>query len=238
MSCIGIILLVASAIFVAVNIFMVWASADVGSNIYVRAHCKGMNRDRCVALTFDDGPNAENTAKVLDVLKRHNIHATFFLIGKNVDENPALAARMAEEGHIVANHTYSHLSTFPLGSRAKVEHEITQCNEAIYRATGLRTRLFRPPFGVTTPNIGKVARDLNVDVIGWSIRSYDTNSKPTRESVVEGIVRKLHPGAIILLHDRCDGAEELLEMLITECTQRGYRFVALDEILNIRAYED
>ena len=161
MSCLGIILLVALAIFVVVNIFMVWASADVGSNIYVKAHCKGTNRDRCVALTFDDGPNAENTAKVLDVLKRHNIRATFFLIGKNVDEHPALAVRMVEEGHIVANHTYTHASTFPLGNRAKVEQEIARGSEAIYSATGRRPRLFRPPFGVTTPNIGK-AKSLSI----------------------------------------------------------------------------
>ena len=105
MSCLGIILLVCFAIFVAANIFLVWASADVGSNIYVKAHCKGEVKDRCVTLTFDDGPNAENTSKVLDVLKRHNIRATFFLIGKNVEEHPALASRMVEEGHIVANHT-------------------------------------------------------------------------------------------------------------------------------------
>lgn len=237
MSCLGIILLVCFAIFVAANIFLVWASADVGSNIYVKAHCKGEVKDRCVTLTFDDGPNAENTSKVLDVLKRHNIRATFFLIGKNVEEHPALASRMVEEGHIVANHTYTHASTFPLGSRAKVEQEITQCSEAIYSATGLRPRLFRPPFGVTTPNIGKASRELRQEVIGWSIRSYDTMSRPTRESVVKGVMKKIHPGAIILLHDRCDGAEVLLERLITECTQQGYRFVALDEILNIKVYE-
>ncbi|MBR5771037.1 MAG: polysaccharide deacetylase family protein [Alistipes sp.] len=237
MSCLDIILLVALAIFVVVNIFMVWASADVGSNIYVKAHCKGTNRDRCVALTFDDGPNAENTAKVLDVLKRHNIRATFFLIGKNVKENPALASRIVDEGHIVANHTYSHDAMFPMGNKQKIEHDIVACSEAIYSATGCRPRLFRPPFGVTTPNIGKASRELRQEVIGWSIRSYDTMSRPTRESVVKGVMKKIHPGAIILLHDRCDGAEVLLERLITECTQQGYRFVALDETLNIKVYE-
>lgn len=237
MSCLGIILLVCFAIFVAANIFLVWASADVGSNIYVKAHCKGEVKDRCVTLTFDDGPNAENTSKVLDVLKRHNIRATFFLIGKNIEEHPALASRMVEEGHIVANHTYTHSSKFPLGNRYDVEREIRACSDAIHNATGRRPRLFRPPFGVTTPNIGKAIKDMGVITIGWSIRSYDTMQRPTRESVVEGIIKKLRPGAIILLHDRCDGAEELLEMLIRECTQRGYSFVALDEMLNIRSYE-
>ncbi|MBQ1174728.1 MAG: polysaccharide deacetylase family protein, partial [Alistipes sp.] len=149
----------------------------------------------------------------------------------------ALAARMVEEGHIVANHTYTHASTFPLGNRAKVEQEIARGSEAIYSATGRRPRLFRPPFGVTTPNIGKASMGLRQEVIGWSIRSYDTMSRPTRGSVVKGIMKRIHPGAIILLHDRCDGTEELIERLITECTQRGYRFVALDELLNIKVYE-
>ena len=237
MSCLGIILLVCLAIFVALNIFLVWASTDVGSNIYVKAYCKGAVNDKCITLTFDDGPNAKNTTKVLDVLKRHNIRATFFLIGKNVKENPALASRIVDEGHIVANHTYSHDAMFPMGSKQKIEHDIMACSEAIYSATGCRPRLFRPPFGVTTPGIGKAVKALNMSTIGWSIRSYDTMQRPTRESVVKGIIKKLRPGAIILLHDRCDGAEELLEMLIRECTQRGYRFVALDEMLNIRSYE-
>lgn len=236
MSCLGIILLVCLAIFVAANIFLVWASADVGSNIYVKSHCKGHTEERCIALTFDDGPHATNTAKVLEVLKRHNIRATFFLIGKNVQENPALAREIDEEGHIVANHTYSHGATYPLGNRQKIEREIAACSKAIYSATGRRPRLFRPPFGVTTPGMGRAIRGLNLSTIGWSIRSYDTMSRPTRESIVQGILKKLHPGAIILLHDRCDGAEELLEMLITEATQRGYHFVALDEMLNTKVY--
>ena len=236
MSCIGIILVACLALFVAVNIFLVWASADVGSNIYVKTYCKGTSKERCMALTFDDGPHERNTAKVLDVLKQHDIRATFFLVGKNVERHPELVRRMVEEGHTVAIHTHTHAISFPLSTRAKVKREIEHCQEAIYRVTGLRTRLFRPPFGVTTPGIGRVIKGLGLSTIGWSIRSYDTMRKPTREKVTEGIVKRLHPGAIVLLHDRCEGAEALLEMLIGEASKREYRFVALNEMLNIKGY--
>lgn len=238
MSIIVTILLICLALFVAANIFLVWASADVGSNVYVKAYCKGQTEQRCVALTFDDGPHAKNTAKVLDVLKRHEVRATFFLVGENVERHPELVARMVGEGHIVANHTLSHDAKFPLWSRIKMEDNIMACSDAIYRAAGRRTRLFRPPFGVTVPAIGKAMSALGHNVIGWSIRSYDTMRRSSRKSVAKRVIKRLHPGAIILLHDRCEGAEELLEDIITQGRARGYSFVALDELLNIQVYED
>lgn len=238
MSCIGIILLVCLTLIVVVHIFLVWASADVGSNIYVDAYCKAKCDERYVALTFDDGPDVKNSAKVLDVLKRHNIRATFFLWGERVEREPQLVARMVAEGHIVANHTQSHTAAFTIGNRARVEEEIKRCSDAIYRVAGVRPLLFRPPFGVTTPLIGRVIKDMELKVIGWSVRSYDTLHRRTRKSVVDGVMRKIHPGAIILLHDRCNNVDELLEMLIKEGTERGYRFVALDEMLKIKVYED
>lgn len=238
MSCIGIILLVCLTLIVVVHIFLVWASADVGSNIYVNAYCKAKCNERYVTLTFDDGPDVKNSAKVLDVLKRHNIRATFFLWGERVEREPQLVARMVAEGHIVANHTQSHTAAFTIGNRARVVDEIKRCSDAIYRVAGVRPLLFRPPFGVTTPLIGRVIKDMELKVIGWSVRSYDTLHRRTRKSVVDGVMRKIHPGAIILLHDRCNNVDELLEMLIKEGTERGYRFVALDEMLKIKVYED
>jgi peptidoglycan/xylan/chitin deacetylase (PgdA/CDA1 family) len=145
---------------------------------------------------------------------------------------------MVAEGHIVANHTQSHTAAFTIGNRARVEEEIKRCSDAIYRVAGVRPLLFRPPFGVTTPLIGRAIKDMKLKVIGWSVRSYDTLHRRTRKSVVDGVMRKIHPGAIILLHDRCNNVDELLEMLIKEGTERGYRFVTLDEMLKIKVYED
>ena len=225
-------------IAIALALFLVWASADVGSNIYLKAACKGDGTKRVVALTFDDGPDELMTPKVLDVLKRHNIIATFFLIGSKVDCHPDIVKRIVDEGHIVANHTYSHSGLFPLSSGMRVEQELQKCNESIKRVIGLSPTLFRPPFGVTNPIIGRVVNALGLKTIGWSIRSLDTIAGKSREEICQRVISKLHPGAIILLHDRCDGADELLEAIIQATYKSGYNIIALDNMLKTDVYED
>lgn len=225
-------------LFLALTIFLVWASADISSNIYLKSVCKGDTDDKVIALTFDDGPDEIMTPRVLDVLKRHDIKATFFLIGDKVDKLPHIVKRMVDEGHIVGNHTYSHSGLFPLSSSAKVKNELQRCNDSIYKAVGLRTELFRPPFGVTNPIIGKNVRQCGFKTIGWSIRSLDTVKGKSREEIVEKIERQLHPGAIILLHDRCENADVLLEKIITSSIEKGYDIVSLDEMLKLKVYED
>lgn len=221
-----------------ITLFMVWASADVGSGIYLKSLCRATTRDKVVALTFDDGPHAEHTPRVLDVLKEHNTPATFFVVGSNVERSPELVRRMVHEGHNVANHTYSHRGTLPISSYRRVCAELNRCNEAIATTTRRRTMLFRPPFGVTNPIIGRAVRELGLQSIGWSIRSLDTISHRSREEVCQRVIRRLRGGDIILLHDRCEDADKLARMIITQATSRGYRFVSLEELLNVKAYED
>ena len=217
---------------------MVWASADVGSNIYLKTICKADVKDKVVALTFDDGPDEVMTEKVLDVLKKHNIQATFFLVGNKVEQYPDIVKRIFAEGHIVANHTYSHSGKFPLLSAQKVTQELTKCAEKIHKTIGKTPKLFRPPFGVTNPIIGKAVRLLNLTAIGWSIRSLDTVEGKTREGIAQKVQKKLHPGAIILLHDRCAEADVLLESIIEEALKSGYDFISLDKMINIKVYEN
>jgi peptidoglycan/xylan/chitin deacetylase (PgdA/CDA1 family) len=178
------------------------------------------------------------TERVLDVLKRHNIKATFFLIGEKVEKFPHIVKRIVEEGHIVANHTYSHSGLFPLSSSAKVKEELQRCNDSIYNAVGLRIKLFRPPFGVTNPIIGKMVKRSDYKTIGWSIRSLDTINDKSRNDVADKVIGKLHRGAIILLHDRCNDADVLLETIIASAIEKKYTFVPLDELLKIDAYEN
>ena len=222
----------------ALTLFLVWASADVGSNIYLKVVCRGGNKERAIALTFDDGPDETMTPKVLDVLKHHGIKATFFLVGAKVDENPDIVRRIVAEGHIVANHTYSHSGLFPLSSGQQVKHELQKCNEAIKRTVGVSPKLFRPPFGVTNPIIGRVVKGLGLQTVGWSIRSLDTVSSESRENVCRRVERRLHPGAILLLHDRCAGADELLEKIIAAAERENYRIERLDSVIKVDAYED
>lgn len=223
---------------IALTLFLVWASADVGSNVYLKSVCKGAVKDKVVTLTFDDGPDELMTPKVLDVLKRYDIKAVFFLIGEKVDKNPDIVRRIVEEGHIVANHTYSHSGLFPLSGKGKVMQELQKCGESIKNAIGRYPLLFRPPFGVTNPIIGRAVNAQGLKTIGWSIRSLDTVDGKTRAEILRKVETKLHPGAIILLHDRCAKSDELLESIIESALNRNYSFIPLDKMLKIDVYEN
>lgn len=223
---------------IALTLFLVWASADVGSNVYLKSVCKGAVKDKVVTLTFDDGPDELMTPKVLDVLKRYDIKAVFFLIGEKVDKNPDIVRRIVEEGHIVANHTYSHSGSFPLSGKGKVMQELQKCGESIKNAIGRYPLLFRPPFGVTNPIIGRAVNAQGLKTIGWSIRSLDTVDGKTRAEILRKVEAKLHPGAIILLHDRCAKSDELLESIIESALNRNYSFIPLDKMLKIDVYEN
>lgn len=233
-----IIVAVVVVVLVLVLAFLAWASADVGSNIYLPALCRGRRRGSVVALTFDDGPNEETTPRVLDILKQHNIKATFFLIGEKAKKYPHIVQRMVEEGHIVANHTYSHKGIFPVCTGRVVAAELQKCSDTIADIVGKHPKLFRPPFGVTNPIIGAKVKQMGMQTVGWSIRSLDSVVKIKSKSICARVVSKLHPGAVILLHDRCKDDDVLLQMLIREIGKRGYKIVQISEMFNINAYED
>lgn len=200
--------------------------------------CKGDCKQRVVALTFDDGPDELMTPKVLDVLKQHNIKAAFFLIGAKVDKCPDIVRRIVAEGHIVANHTYSHTGLFPLSTKQTVKQQLQMCSASIKNAVGLSPKLFRPPFGVTNPIIGREVNELGLQTIGWSVRSLDTMNSKTRSEICQRVQIRLHPGAIILLHDRCNKADELLQEIIRTTLENNYSFISLNKMLKIKNYED
>lgn len=212
-----IIALVAAAILA----FLFYASYSIKSQVYVRALCRVKTTENVVYLTFDDGPDTKQTPQVLDVLKRNNATATFFCIGSRIAGNEALLKRMADEGHQIGIHSFSHANGFPLYGRGRMIADIRQCQQTIEQATGATTTLFRPPFGVTNPTIGKAVKSLNLKTIGWTIRSYDTNGA-NNAKIVRRISRQLRPGAIILLHDRLPQSAERLQMVIEAVKKAGY----------------
>lgn len=212
-----IIALVAAAILA----FLFYASYSIKSQVYVRALCRVKTAEKVVYLTFDDGPDAKQTPRVLDVLKRNNAKAVFFCIGSRIAGNEALLKRMADEGHQIGIHSFSHANGFPLYGRGRMIADIRRCQQAIEQATGATTTLFRPPFGVTNPTIGKAVKSLNLKTIGWSIRTYDTNGAD-HAKIARRISRQLRPGAIILLHDRLPQSAERLQMVIEAVRTAGY----------------
>lgn len=227
--------IIAAAVLLAA-VLLVRGSASVRASWYLRMRCRARGAGRRVALTFDDGPDPQRTPAVLDLLARQGVRATFFVVGARAEAHPELVRRMAAEGHVVGNHSYTHSWRFPLRSLGRTMEELRRTGEVLQRITGLRPRLFRPPFGVTNPTIARAVRRLGLDPVGWSIRSLDTMGQ-SPERVAARILRRLHPGAVILLHDRCAGSERLVGLLVEGLRSRGLEPVTLPELFDIEAYE-
>jgi peptidoglycan/xylan/chitin deacetylase (PgdA/CDA1 family) len=198
-----------------------------------------MNRlDNVVALTFDDGPNGEYTQEVLDILDREGIKGTFFLIGKNVEVYPQIARRIVESGHCIGNHSYSHQYRLPFKTAQAVRDEVDGAEEAIYRATGVRPKLFRPPHGFKTPWMMHTIRDMGYKTITWDDMTTDYLARSKPEHIAKRIVDRVKPGSIIVLHDGLnlnhgvnrENTVEALEIIIKELRDKGYSFVSLQEI--------
>ncbi len=221
--------------FVSVSIlvlcaFLFYASYSIRSGIYLRAFCRKKTNDKIVALTFDDGPHPIETPAVLNVLKNRNIPATFFCIGRKVIGNEPIIHRIDTEGHLVGNHSYSHMGVFALWTVRKIKQDLVNCQSILQDILEKDINLFRPPFGVTNPTIARAVKDLNYTVIGWNIRTMDTQ-KISHEQILKRIRRKLRPGSVILLHDRMPQSEVLLEKILDLLADEEYRIVSLNEMI-------
>lgn len=224
-------------IFVGFVALTSWGSFDIRQNYFLRAYCNNpMVKERKIALTFDDGPH-EMTEKVLDLLQNYNAKATFFCIGTQIEKYPEIMKRIVAEGHIVGNHTYSHSKSFGFFSSKKVKEEILQNDALLCRFTHQKIKLFRPPFGVTNPNVAKAVAATKHTVVGWNIRSLDTVIQ--REDKIFGRIKNsIRPGGIVLLHDTSLKTVRVLEQLLLFLQSEKYDTVTIDKLLNRPAYED
>lgn len=218
-------------------ILLVTGSVNICSGFYIKAFCKGKTSEKLIALTFDDSPDGMITPKVLAILEKHNIPATFFIIGKLAEKQADLVRMIISKGHIVGLHSYSHAFFFDLYGSGKMERDLLRAEGIIMKVTGKRPLFFRPPYGVTNPILAKVVRKLGYNVMGWSVRSFDTAIKDA-EKVSSRIIGRLHPGAVILMHDTHNVTLEAMERIIIRAKEEGYRFVGLEEMFGIEAYEN
>jgi peptidoglycan/xylan/chitin deacetylase (PgdA/CDA1 family) len=193
----------------------------IGLNFHLNSINSLNTNEKNVLLTFDDGPHT-NTVKVLEVLKKHDVKAIFFVIGKNIVGNEHILQRIVTEGHQMGNHSFSHHNCIDVWSTKKVTEDFRSCQQLIEEYQP-NNKLFRPPYGVTNPNIARAVKKLNLQSIGWNIRSYDTSIKDV-EKIKQRVLSQLNPGAIILLHDRLDFMPELLETLIPAIKKQGFEF--------------
>lgn len=214
---------------------VVYGCINIQSGYFVQALCKGKTEEKIVALTFDDGPNATYSGSILDTLKQYRVPAAFFVIGRNIEGNEAILKRMDAEGHIIGNHSFSHHFWFDMYSTKKMIADLHQADAEIKKVTGKLVRLFRPPYGVTNPNVKSAIKRTGYIPVGWSVRSMDTAAKDKTQLLAK-INNQLEPGAIILLHDSMEITAAVLPELIESIQAKGYKITGLDELLNIRAY--
>jgi peptidoglycan/xylan/chitin deacetylase (PgdA/CDA1 family) len=196
--------------------------------------CRVPQGRKCVALTFDDGPDERSTPGLLELLSQRGVQATFFAVGKRVEAHPDIAARIVREGHLLENHSYAHSNATNFFTFPRLRAELNQAQEAIRQATGVAPMYFRPPMGLSNPRVFRAAREAGLKVIGWSARGLDTKLTDSDE-VVSRICRRIEPGAIILLHDGNIPADRLVttvKTLLDRLRTLDYEVVRLDHLLN------
>ena len=190
-----------------------------------------------LALTYDDGPNDPHTLRLLGVLAKHEVKATFFLIGRYVQQRPDLAREIVQAGHVVGNHTFTHpLLIFK--SAAEIRQELSDCNAALADALGQQTSLFRPPFGGRRPAVLRIARELGLEPVMWNVTGFDWTAPPS--AVIEQkVAKQIRGGDVILLHDgghQQMGADrsqtvQATDHLIAKYQSRGYEFVTISAMM-------
>jgi polysaccharide deacetylase len=200
-----------------------WGVFDIRLGYFVPTLCHLKNKQkRQVVLTFDDGPT-ELTPLFLDLLNRYEVKAIFFCIGRQIAQYPQIVQRIKDEGHLIGNHTYSHIPQNCFASTAVMTQEIQQ-TDALLAQLGIVTPYFRPPYGVTNPHIASAARRTGKRVIGWDIRSLDTVIKDETR-LWSRVVSKLTQGNIILMHDTSERTLHVLEQLLKYLKANDYQVV-------------
>ncbi len=216
-------------------LFLLIVSTNVQFNFFVEAFNK--NRfvsDKKIAITFDDGP-VENTLKILGILDKYQVKASFFCIGKNIEENPDIFKKILEKGHFVGNHTYSHTQKMGFLSSSKILEEIRKCDEIAEETGGVKLRTFRPPFGIINPKTKRALEISGHKVIGWNVRSYDAILS-SNKYILKRIIKKIRLGDVILLHDNNPATVEILEQLLLFLQDNDYSPVRVDDLFQIDAY--
>jgi peptidoglycan/xylan/chitin deacetylase (PgdA/CDA1 family) len=223
-------------------VLIVVGSFVSSTGIFGRVLLSGPPNRPLLALTFDDGPDPSTTPKVLEVLARHGILATFFVIGERAARHPELMRRLVEAGHQIENHSHRHSWATAFGPQSRLSREFALAQQAIVTAGAPPPRYFRAPIGILSPPIVAAAHKLQLEIVGWSAKARDGWASTSVGDAVSRLERALKPGAILLLHDgaeqlsaqqpaRATIAPDVLEQLLPLLQARGLRAVTLDALL-------
>jgi peptidoglycan-N-acetylglucosamine deacetylase len=222
-------------LLIAYSLIVFWGCYYVGSNFFIKIVCKATTDKKEIAISFDDGPAENYTKEILAVLNTENVKATFFCIGNRIAGNETILKQVQAAGHIIGNHSYSHHFWFDMYSTKKMQDDLQQMDVEMERVTGLKLKLFRPPYGVTNPNLAKAIKNGGYTPVGWSVRSMDTVIKDGKK-LLDKINEGIKPGAVFLFHDTSKTTLEVLPAFIQEVKKRGYNIIPLDKLLALQPY--
>ena len=189
--------------------------------------------EKIIYLTFDAGYENGNMPAILDALKKHNVPATFFVVGNFISTCPDLIKRMVEEGHTVGNHTYTHPDMSKISTQEAFQKELSQVEDLYKEITGQEmTKYYRPPQGIYNETNLQMAKDMGYRTFFWSLAYVDwyQDDQPTKEQAFDKLLKRIHPGAIVLLHSTSSTNAQILDELLTRWEEMGYCFRALSEL--------
>ncbi|WP_222618358.1 polysaccharide deacetylase family protein [Nakamurella sp. PAMC28650] len=220
-----------------------WSMMSPFSRILGRYPFRGSRTERVVALTFDDGPNEPYTSRIADVLAAEQVRATFFQVGLCVQRHPEVTARLVADGHVIGNHSYSHRFTRCLRP-AVLRAEITATQDLVVHHAGVRPALYRPPWLMRIPALQSILGDLSLQpVLGQFGHAFEV-FQPSPRRIARRAAAKARPGSILIFHDGFDGrggdranTAASVKLVIDRLRDSGYRFVTLDEMLGVPAYQ-
>ena len=187
-----------------------------------------------LSITFDDGPNRIQTPKVLKILKKYNIKATFFVIGENVEYQKDILRKVYKEGHEIGNHFYTHDNINKL-TKAQIRENIVLNNELIYKTIGVRPKLVRPPYGIVNDNLKAVCGELNMSIIIWTDDKDSKDWALTKDSeIINNLTKKVKNGDIFLFHDsnkKFTNTLSAIDVIIPTLQKKGYKWVSVSTLL-------
>jgi len=197
---------------------------------------RGSSDEKIIALTFDDGPDKDYTPQVLDILKKYNVKATFFVVGENVEWNSKILKRQYEEGHEIGNHTFTHINVSKKGYD-EIYKEINSTQQLVKDIIGIEPKLFRPPYRAISKAMCNIVKEKDMNVVLWSNLDPRDWSNPGTNYIVNIITSKVQNGTIILLHDynnlRTEKSQTIqaLDIVIPKLKEMGYKFVTVSELI-------
>lgn len=223
---IELVYILSTTLIVVFSIFIVVGIFDIRANYFLNSMTRISTRK--VLLTFDDGPDPQRSIEIAHILNKQNVGAIFFLVGKKIEKHPEVVSKLIELGFVVGNHSYSHNNNLPFYSSRKIIEDLNKTEKLL----GINSRkIFRPPFGITNPNIKRAIQKLNLKSIGWSIRSFDT-IESKHPNMYSRISSKMKGGDILLFHDCSSWSLSTFNKFIQSSKDDGIIFVTNEEIIS------